>query len=1025
MQITVAPIYAIAKTYCCMKRCLVLIFFTACLCVTAAAQQFTVAGSVVDEYGRTMAGVKVASGKTAAVATTGANGGFEIASQPGDVLEFSYPNYKTNSTTVPDTSTIIIAKLMPSAFAAPSKTDVLYDTKDNQKILGAVASIYTNQLTSTPATLYAHALSGRLPGLYAQQNRGWQGANNVGLGSVDVDGLFYPNRKGLGAPNDNTEIGFALRGQAPVTIVDGVQRDIYTIDPENIESVTVLKDGLSTILLGQRSSRGVVLVTTKKPVAGAPHISLTAQTAIQEPLGLPEPLPAYQYAYLYNEAQSNEGRPLSYTEEDFQAYRNQSDPYGHPDVNWFNTILKNSSTMSRYSLNVTGGGKAARYAIGLGYVTSNGLFAGSNPDYETNATIKRYTVNSNVDVDITKDFNVKLQMFARVQEDNQPGGGTDAIISQMYSTPNNAYPVYNPDGSFGGTQAYQRNLYAQLTESGYIQGYTRDIFSNLELNYKFDQFIPGLWAKVQSNISVYAANSTNRSAGVPSFKFSVSGADTTYNRYGNFSDQINSFALNYSAQFWYLQSAIGYTRSIGKNNFTVKAFYDRNESIFNYDLPKTLQNIALAGTYDFDGEYFVEAALNYSGQNFYPPGEQFGLFYAAGLGWNLAKEDFIKDNVSWINNLKLRATYGRTGNDNVGYFTWRESYQLNIVNPTYPIGINRASQGVTQQLALANPNVTWEKGDKFNVGVDAALFKNRFLLTVDYYNNRYYDLLQLRGKQSSMIGIGYPLENLGINNYSGIEVLATYQDNFKDFNYALSGNISVEQSKVIYSDEIEQAYEWNKRTGQRVGMPFGYIAEGLIQTQKEAETSAAPAGYTLQAGDIKYKDLNNDGILNQYDQAAIGTTKPLIYYGFTANLSYKGFDISVLLQGVTNRQYMLIDNSFGGGTQQGYTYIIDRWTPETGATASFPRVTPGGNINNDAWSSYWMRNGNYFRLKNAEIGYSLPYRLVHRIKMNQIRVFANGLNLFTQAAFDRVDPEVYGQVYPNQRVINFGINVKF
>ena len=653
------------------------------------------------------------------------------------------------------------------------------------------------------------------------------------------------------------------------------------------------------------------------------------------------------------------------------------------------------------------------------------MFNGSNPGYETNATIKRYTVNSNIDVDVTKYFNAKLQLFARVQEENQPGGGTDAIISQMYSTPNNAYPVFNPDGSFGGTQAFERNLYAQLTQSGYIQDYERDIFSNLELNYKFDQFVPGLWAKVQSNISVYAANSTNRSAGVPSFKFSVSGNDTSYNRYGNYTDQGNGFNLTYCAQFWYLQGALGYTRSINKNNFTLKAFYDRYESIFNYDLPKTLQNIALAGTYDFDGKYFLEAAVNYSGQDYYPPGKQFGLFYGAGLGWNLAKENFIKDNISWINNLKLRATYGRTGNDNVGYFTWRESYQLNIVNPTYPIGINRASQGVTQQTTLANPNVTWEKADKYNVGIDAALFKNTFLLTADYYNNRYFDLLQLRGKQSSMIGIGYPYENLGINNYSGIEVQATYQNHFKDFNYAISGNISSQQSKVIYSDEIEQAYSWNKRTGQRVGIEFGYIAEGLIQTQAEAETAAAPAGYTLQPGDIKYKDLNGDGLINQYDQTAIGESKPLMFYGVTASISYKGFDINVLLQGVANRKYLLTDYSFGSGTQQAYTYIIGRWTPETSTASAFPRLTPGSNANNDLWSSYWMRNGNYFRLKNAEIGYSLPYKLVNRLKMTQIRVFANGLNLFTHAAFDRVDPEVYGQVYPNQRIINFGLNVKF
>jgi TonB-linked SusC/RagA family outer membrane protein len=1020
-------ITAIAKTYYVMKTFLALIFFTTCFCVKSMAQQFTVTGNIVDEYGHALSGVTVQSKKTAATASSDSNGTFKIQAQSKDVLLFRDTNYETTSATVKDASTIIFVKLIPNFFAAPDTINVLYETKNKQKILGSVATIYTNQLTTTPAPLYAYPLTGRLPGLYTQQTRGWEGTNNSGLGSVDVNGLYYPNRKGLNGPNDNTELTLTLRGQQPVTIVDGVQRDIYTIDPENIESVSVLKDGLSTILLGQRSSRGVILVTTKKPVSGKPHISLTAQSGIQTPLGLPDPLPAYQYAYLYNEGQYNEQKPLSYTEADFQAYKNHSDIYGHPDVNWFNTLFKKNSIMNRYSLNVTGGGAAARYTIGLSYLDDNALFKGSNPDYETNATIKRYTVNSNIDVDVTKEFKVKLQMFARVQEDNQPGAGTDAIISQMFTTPNNAYPVFNPDGSFGGTQSYPKNLYAQLTQSGYIQDYERDIFSNLEMNYNFDKFVPGLWAKVQSNISVFASNSTNRSAAVPSFKFAVSGSDTTYNRYGSFADQANAFNLTYSAQFWYLQSAIGYTRSIKKNNFTAKAFYDRNESIFNYDLPETNQNLAIAGSYDFDGKYFAEATVNYSGNDRYPPGKQFGLFYAGGIGWNITKENFFKNSsaLQWVNNLKLRATYGKTGNDNVGYFTWRESYQLNVVNPTYPIGISRASQAVTQQTTLANPNVTWEKGDKFNAGIDAAFFKNRLLLTADFYNDRYYDLLQLRGKQTSLIGIGYPLENLGINNYSGIELQTTYQNNYKDFNYALSGNISFEKSKVIYSDEVVEKYPWNVSTGQPVGVTFGYIAQGLIQTQQEAETSPHPAGYILQPGDIKYADLNGDGLINQYDQTAIGETKPLVFYGVTGNLSYKGFDINILLQGVTNRKYIMNDNSFGSGTQQGYSYIIGRWTPETSTASTFPRLTPGINVNNDVTSTFWQRSGNYFRLKNAEVGYSLPYPLINRLHFTSIRVFANGLNLFTQAAFSRVDPEVNGYTYPIQRVINFGINIKF
>lgn len=1011
-------------------RKFILLLLPACFfCATLFAQQLSVTGTIVDEYNRGIKGVNITTPSNSVSVQTGDAGAFSVTAQKGDVLVFSYPGYTTASAVVRSNAQVIVIKLSHNFVPQPDKVDMLYETKSADKVLGAVSTIYNNQLTSTPAPLYAYALTGRLPGLYTQQLRGWQGVNTAALAQQDVDGLYYPSSKGAKGPNDNTEIGITLRGQlSPITIVDGVQRDIYTIDPENIESVSVLKDASSTIMLGMRGSNGVIMVTTKKPVTGKPHLSFTAQTGVQMPLSLPDPVSSYQYAYLYNEAQANEGNRAAYTYNDFAAYKNNSDPYGHPDVNWFNTILNKSSLISRYSLNVTGGGANARYAVGISYLSDQGLFKGSNPDYETNTTLKRYTINSSIDVDVTKEFNAKLQLFARVQDDNQPGGGTDNIISQVYSTPNNAYPVKNPDGSFGGTQAFSNNLYSQLTSAGYIQGYTRDIFSNLELNYKFDRFIKGLWARVQTNVSVYAANSTNRSAGLPTYKLSIGASgDTIYNRYGSIKDQQNAFNLTYSAQYWFLQGALGYTRSIGNHNITVKASYDTYQSIYNYDLPAVNQNIALAATWDYKGKYFAEGTINYSGNDRYPKGSQFGLFYAAGLGWDITKEGFIAGNssFSWLSKLKLRATIGKTGNANVGYFSWRDAYQINQVIPTYPIGINRASQTVAFQNTMANPNVTWEKANKFNAGIDIGLVKNHLMLTADYYNDKYYDLLQNRGKQTTLIGIGYPLENLGINRYSGLEVSATWQGNVRSFNYFITGNMSLEKSKVLFSDEIVQKYAWNARTGQPVGVTFGYVAEGFIQTQAEALSSAHPAGYTLQPGDIKYKDLNSDGIINQYDQQAIGSTKPLFYYGVTAGFSFKGFDVSVLLQGVANRTYILDDYSFGLGSQQAYTYIINRWTPETSTTATYPRLTPGINANNDVNSTFWLRNGNYFRIKNAELGYTLPVKTTLNLKISSIRVFVNGLNLFTHAAFNRVDPEMYFQGYPIQRVINGGVNIKF
>lgn len=996
-------------------------------------------GLVMDDYGHPLSGAKISVKNSTNFVNSDEDGKFEINAIRGARLLLSYPGFDPKEIVTGADKTLIIK--MVRSFLQPADTlNMLFERKDAGTNLSSVATIYTNQIKTTMAPSYAYSLAGRFPGLYTEQLRGFTNSNTTSLIESNFLGNF-PTSQGLTGPNDNTEILLRLRGQTPVTIIDGVQRDIYSLDPENIESISVLKDALSTILLGVNSSRGAILITTKRPLKGSPHVSFTAQNGIQTPIGLPEPLPAYKYAYLYNEAALNEGNAPAYKYEDFEAYRTNSDPYGHPDVNWFDAIFNNQSSLSRYNLNVSGGGGAARYAVGLSYMNQEGLFGSNNPDYNTNAQVKRYTINTNIDVDVTKNFNAQLQIFAKIEDGNQPGTGTNYVISNIFNTPNNAYPVINPDGSPGGSQSYSKNLFGAISNSGYLTDYTKDVVSNLTLTYKLDRITKGLWAKAQTNLSAYASNGINRSASVPSFNFAVNpnSGDTTYSRFGSTIPQQNIFLLTYNAQYWYLQSAIGYDRQFGASHFSGKVFYDRYESIFAFDLPKTNQNMAGTAAYDFKRKYFAEAAINYGGNDRYPEGKRFGWFYAGGLGWDIAQENFIKNKSSlhWINKIKLSGTYGLTGNDNVGYFTWRPGYKGGQVSNNtflvYPFGSSRTSENGLSQDRLANPNVSWEKANKLNLKAEIAAFNNHLQFTAEVYNNKYFDLLQKRGKQSAIIGIAYPDENIGIDRYYGSEFSLTYQNNFKDFNYFITANLSAEKSKILFMDEVDQRYPWNARTGQPVNMIYGYKADGFIQTQEEAETHATVSGYTLQPGDIKLQDLNEDGVINNFDIAPIGTTKPLTYYGITTGFSFRGLDVNVLLQGVQNRSILISDPSFGfNGKSQAYTYIIGRWTPETAGTATYPRLTPGLNANNDInpfvtggnINSFWLHSGDYFRIKNVEIGYTIPYRFTSRLKVSAIRFFANGLNLFTYAKFNRVDPEGYGQFYPIQRVINFGINIK-
>ncbi|WP_164849915.1 SusC/RagA family TonB-linked outer membrane protein [Mucilaginibacter limnophilus] len=988
----------------------------------------TIKGIVFDEFDREIKGVKITNTDNAsATAVSGADGKFTIDGVVGNSLLFNHPDYNVVKQKVKGDS--LSVRLVKTYLKQPDTIDVLYGKISAGNNLGAIATIYTNQITTVPATIFPYALAGRLPGMYATQTSGYRSVNQTDA----LTGTFVgsiPTSTGLPEPSDNNEFNLTLRGQnGPVTVIDGVQREFSSLEFENIESISVLKDALSTILLGQRSSKGILLITTKKPVAGPPRISFTAQTAIQQPLKLPTPLPAYQYAYLYNEALQNNGSAPVYTDEDFNAYRNGSDPVGHPDVNWFNTLLRKSSPMRKYNLSVDGGSNKARYVVSLGYLNQQGMFKDyKKENYNTNTEFSRYTINTNVDVDLSNKFNVSLQLFGRIQTGNQPGATTGTILSGLYNTPNNAYPIYNKDGSYGGTNDFKTNLFSQLTQSGYKIDNTRDVMVNLDLTYKFDDFVKGLWAKVKGNLSTGESSVTDRSKASSVYEQIITAnGDTIYNRYGNPTDQGNNFALVSSSQFWYAQLSTGIDRSFGLNNVSVMLMADQRRATVNFDLPGTYTNIAGKATYNYNDKYYAEAALNYSGYDRYEPGKRFGLFYAAGLGWKLSEENFIKDNASWINLLKLRATYGQTGNANIGYYTYRTSYEsgneylFGSDNPPITVG------GLREKQTLVTVGATWEKARKLNVGIDLNILNNSLQFSADFYRDRYFDLMQQRGTSSSLIGAVFPSENVGINLYTGAELSVTYQNHHNDFNYFITANGSLEQSKVIFADEIQRVNNFNRRTGQAVGRNFGFIATGIIQTEEEAANSPSIEGYTLKPGDLKLADLDNNGVINDYDQTPIGTGKPRLYYGTTLGFSYKGFDFSVLFQGVGNRvinQYFQLD-----ANRQGFTDLLGRWTPSNAQTATLPRLVIGSNLNNTPsfgviGRTFYQQSGNYFRIKNVDIGYNFPNKLVSRIGITGLRVFVNGLNLYTFSGNDSIDPELNGAVYPIQRVFNTGVNIK-
>jgi TonB-linked SusC/RagA family outer membrane protein len=1012
---------------------------------TAAA----IKGKVLDNFGHPLAGARITVSQSGVYVFSNPEGSYTIDALPGNTLVITHPSFLVAEAKVEngmDINIRLVLRPIPlRSSAANTITDtvvllgrtasnkmrVLYGGKNITTALGATATVYTDQLTSTPASLYAYALPGRLAGLYTKQANGWGGLNSSPITQGEL--LFnIPNQSLIGATgsSDNNEMFLSLRGQNPVTVIDGIQRDIFSLDPETIESISVQKDALSSILLGQKSSRGVLLVTTKKPLQGAPHISFTAQTGLQSPIGLLDPLPSYQYAYLLNEALVNSGQAPVYTKDDIDAYRSGKDPVRYPNVDWKDEMLNKHSMLNRYSLNISGGSSVARYLVGLNYTDQQGMFKeGGNNSYSTLLQLKRYLINTKVDVDVNKNLNIALQIFGRIQDGNQPGAGYQNIYQNMLLLPNNAYPIFNPNGSFGGTTKYQTNLYAQLANSGYILNNDKELLSTVDVTYKLDNWVPGLWAKGKANVSVLTSSMINRSKQTPVFQMNVNGADTSYARYGNISNQTNSFDITSSGQAWFYQASLGYSKKIGLHHIEAVTMFDQLQTTYNFDLPSKYTNIAAKLAYNFNEKYMAEAAVTYSGYDRFRPGNRFFFFYAAGLGWNMAKESFVKDHLPWLDTFKWRVNYGLTGNANMGYFTWRPSYQDEFQSYGYGI-TNIAPNGVLER-PLVNRDAAPEKAHKLNIGLDIAVLRNRLQLSAEYYRDEYFDLMQVRGRSIALIGNSYPAENIGRNRFSGTELSATWQDNIRDLNYYITGNISFASSKSIFMDEIGRRYPWNVRTGSMLGATYGYIADGLIQTQEEAENSATVAGYTLQPGDIKYRDLNGDKIIDQFDETNIDGNKPLVFYGLSGGFQYKGFNLSFLFQGVQNRKMYLnsweTEFEFGAMNRNGtlYNHHLGRWTPETAKTATYPRLTYGANANNHLMNTtFWQHSADYIRLKNVEIGYTFPHQLTKRLKLGAVRVFVNAQNLVTWAEFERGDPEVSGKEYPIQRVINTGINIK-
>lgn len=922
-----------------------------------------------------------------------------------------------------------------------------------------------------------------MPGLMVNQFAG-------GEPGVDQSEVFI---RGISTYNTGNN------AQRPIVMVDGIERDFQYLNPEEVETFSILKDASATAVYGVRGANGVILVTTRRgKVMEKANVTFKAATGISSPIKFPDYLGSADYAMLYNEARRNDNPNTTsalFTEAQIENYRkaigDNSDGLGY-NINLFDYAFK-PSMQQDYSLNIQGGTKTVKYFMLAGYMNQNGNYKHTDLSANnTNAVFKRYNFRSNLDINITDNFYARLNLGGRIQNRIAPGT-TAARIVQISNTQPSIYPVIlenndnaankayiakHPEGLLFGSQLYRYNILGELAYSGFINEYKTFMDGSFALGHKLDFITSGLTFDIQFSYDIQSGNTVDRTiphesegyreyggyatfyptVGVDAFMLGghYAGAYSSPRRIEN-----NTMNNGFNARTPEpqrknnVQASLNYARSFGQHNVTGLLLGNQTKRTYAADVPFANQGLAFRTTYNYAEKYLFEINAAYNGSENFAKGRRFGLFPAAALGWVVSNEAFMSKN-SMIDYLKIRGSYGLVGSDQLPGERFGYLQFFNVNGDTYNLGTDLNS-GVPANVfegALANPLLTWEKAKKTNIGIELRTLKNRLNITADVFAEHRYDILTQPGTNgsrnlSAVVGQSSPQLNLGIVDNKGIDLEIGWTDNIgKNFSYFIKPNFSFARNKIIYMNEIDRAAPDGKsvsyvaRTGKRIGQQFLYQFDHFVKDQSEADklnTQVYQKWGKVIPGDVVYKDQNGDGqITDQEDRVATGNPRnPEIQFGIPMGVSYKGFDMSLLFQGATNNSIVLTNSAAWDFPTYGQDIIgrvkalhLNRWTPATAATATYPALHYGTYINNkNEFSSLFLSDASYLRLKSMEIGYSIPSTILKKINFSKTRFYVQGLNLLTWDKLDKfdVDPETStgGDWYPIQRVINFGVYITF
>jgi TonB-linked SusC/RagA family outer membrane protein len=1007
---------------------LILSSFNVLAGVRQANPVYTVTGKITSaRTGEPLQGATVSVEGTSNTVTADAEGLFSINvnSKKADLL-ISFSGFNIQKVPVTESKFIQVA-LVEDAGKLNEVIVVGYGRQTKNKVTGAVATVKGEEITKSNAGDLTNSLAGRIPGVVTMQNSAEPGS--------DAAQVFIRGRATL---NDNN----------PLVMVDGIQRDFNQIDPNEIESISVLKDASAVAIYGVRGGNGVILITTKRGTTGKPTFNYTGYYGIQNPTQIPKYLNSYDYARLYNEAQLNDDPTATppYSDEDLQKYKDHSDPYDHPDVNWFKEVITPNAPQMRHSLSVTGGSDKIKYFMLFGVFDQTGM-------YKT-VDFKKYNLRVNVDAELSKTTSLSVGVYGSLQRKQEPGvpdasrqgEGLYAVITYI---PNNAFPVRNEDGSLGSI--WGQSPIGEIYESGYIRKNSNDLQSSFAINQKLDFITKGLSAKV-----VYAKDlgyNHNKSWLISYKSYSRSG--------GDLEQQLNRSAPSLEENFGEYENStfethINYNRNFGKHQVGALVLYSQSEffnngfSAFRREYLTTAVDQLSAGpdankdngsnagesgvegivgrfNYAFDQKYLFEASFGYNGSDNFPRNKRFGFFPAVAAGWVISREPFFESATSLITNLKIRGSYGQVGNDKVGS---RRFLYIPTVNYSggYVIG-GQPVQGV-ELGDPANLFVTWERAKKSNIGIDMDIKGSMLSVRGDIFYEQRSNILGTRNRSvPGTYGFSLPVENFAKVNNRGFEIEVNHSGSIGLFSYSAGFNITHARNKVVFIDEPANIPAYRQQTGHPLEQFFGFIAEGFYNDKTELDTRAKIEGAEPQLGDIKYKDINNDGVIDEDDITAIGKSDiPENVLGLNLGANYKGLDFSALFQGATGYtvEYQAGVMEFIYNSQA-WQHHLNRWTPDN-HNASYPRLSLSQYNYKMESSTFWANDAGYVRLKNIELGYTFPNKLFPNSSISKLRIYLSATNLFTISKVKYFDPEApsgFPLFYPQQKGVFGGVNLTF